>query len=130
MAKTQINAGGDVARNETLSLIASDKVEGTVVYGADQNQIGQIENVMIDKTSGHVAYAVLSFGGFLGIGADYYPLPWAMLKYDPGLGGYLINLTADRLKPAPKYGANDEWNWNNAQEAAALDAYYRPFAFI
>ena len=67
---------------ETVSLIGSDKVEGTAVYGADETQIGSIERVMIDKRSGKVSYAVLSFGGFLGIGDDHYPLPWESLKYD------------------------------------------------
>jgi PRC-barrel domain len=61
---------------ETAGLIGSDKVEGTNVYGATGEKIGSIERVMIDKRSGHVAYAVLSFGGFLGIGSDYYPIPW------------------------------------------------------
>src|ERR1019366_3703567 len=61
---------------ETVSLIASDKVEGTAVYGTDDKKIGKLERVMIDKISGKVAYAVLSFGGFLGMGEDYYPMPW------------------------------------------------------
>ena len=61
---------------ETGSLIGSDKVEGTAVYGANDTKIGSIERVMIDKTTGRVSYAVLSFGGFLGIGDDHYPLPW------------------------------------------------------
>jgi hypothetical protein len=73
---------------ETVSLIGSDKVEGTSVFGADETQIGSIERVMIDKRSGKVSYAVLSFGGFLGIGDDHYPLPWESLKYDTNLGGY------------------------------------------
>ena len=68
--------------NETGNLIGSDKVEGTAVYGADRNKIGSIERVMIDKPSGKVSYAVLSFGGFLGIGDEHYPLPWQSLKYD------------------------------------------------
>jgi hypothetical protein len=59
---------------ETGSLIGSDKVEGTAVYGANDTKIGSIERVMIDKMSGKVSYAVLSFGGFLGIGDDHYPL--------------------------------------------------------
>jgi hypothetical protein len=67
---------------ETGSLIGSDKVEGTAVYGANDTKIGSIERVMIDKMSGKVSYAVLSFGGFLGIGDDHYPLPWQSLKYD------------------------------------------------
>jgi len=73
---------------ETVSLIASDKVEGTAVYGTDDKKIGKLERVMIDKISGKVAYAVLSFGGFLGMGEDYYPMPWSTLKYNTSLGGY------------------------------------------
>jgi len=72
---------------ETGSLIGSDKVEGTAVYGANDTKIGSIERVMIDKMSGRVSYAVLSFGGFLGIGDDHYPLTWQSLKYDTNLGG-------------------------------------------
>ena len=78
---------------ETGSLIGSDKVEGTAVYGANDTKIGSIERVMIDKKSGRVSYAVLSFGGFLGIGDDHYPLPWQSLKYDTGLGGYRTGIT-------------------------------------
>jgi PRC-barrel domain len=69
------------------ALIASDKVEGTAVYGTDDKKIGKLERVMIDKISGKVAYAVLSFGGFLGMGEDYYPMPWSTLKYNTSLGG-------------------------------------------
>jgi sporulation protein YlmC with PRC-barrel domain len=65
------------------NLIGSDKVEGTPVYRSNGGRVGQIERVMIDKFSGKVAYAVMSFGGFLGIGEDYYPLPWSVLTYDP-----------------------------------------------
>ena len=75
-------------KRETAGLIGSDKVEGTNVYDAKGEKIGSIERVMIDKRSGHVAYAVLSFGGFLGLGSDYYPIPWASLNYDTSLGGY------------------------------------------
>jgi hypothetical protein len=88
---------------ETGSLIGSDKVEGTAVYGADHQKIGSIERVMIDKRSGKVSYAVLSFGGFLGIGDDHYPLPWQPLKYDTNLGGYVTGITESQLNGAPKY---------------------------
>ena len=60
---------------ETAGLIGSDKVEGTAVYDATGEHIGSIERVMIEKISGQVAYAVLSFGCILGLGSDYYPLP-------------------------------------------------------
>jgi hypothetical protein len=55
-------------RRETVSLIGSDKVEGTAIYGADKGKIGTVQRVMIDKISGRVAYAVVSFGGFLSMG--------------------------------------------------------------
>src|SRR5262245_44290758 len=103
-------ASSSVESRETVSLIGSDKVEGTAVYGADQKKIGTLERVMIDKISGKVAYAVLSFGGFLGMGEDYYPVPWATLKYDQNLGGYLVNLTRDKLDKAPKYTQSTGWN--------------------
>src|SRR4029077_16059814 len=77
----------ETERRETGTLIGSDKVEGTAVYGADNQKIGSVERVMIDKVSGQVSYAVLGFGGFLGIGDDHYPLPWQSLKYDMNLGG-------------------------------------------
>jgi hypothetical protein len=109
---------------ETTSLIASDKVEGTAVYGADQRKIGSLERVMIDKISGKVAYAVLSFGGFLGMGDDYYPVPWSTLKYDTNLGGYLVNLTKDRLDNAPKFNESRGWNWNRENDRQVHD-YYR-----
>jgi hypothetical protein len=81
------------SRRETVSLIGSDKVEGTAVYGADDQKIGSVQRVIIDKISGKVAYAVVSFGGFLGMGEDYYPMPWPNMKYDSNLGGYRTAIT-------------------------------------
>ena len=98
---------------ETGTLIGSDKVEGTAVYGADESQIGSIERVMINKRSGKVSYAVLSFGGFLGIGDDHYPLPWEALKYDTGLGGYRTGITQKQLQGAPKYRSDNDWSWED-----------------
>ena len=109
---------------ETTSLIGSDKVDGTAVYGSDQQKIGSIERVMIDKISGKVAYAVLSFGGFLGMGEDYYPVPWPTLRYDTNLGGYLVNLTKDQLENAPKYSESQGWNWSRENDRRVYE-YYR-----
>ena len=113
-----------VEARETTSLIGSDKVEGTAVYGADEKKIGSIERVMIDKTSGKVAYAILSFGGFMGMGEDYYPVPWSTLKYDSNLEGYRVSLTEDQLKKAPKYSSSTDWNWNRDNDHRVYD-YYR-----
>jgi hypothetical protein len=109
---------------ETGTLIGSDKVEGTAVYGAGQTKIGSIERVMIDKQTGRVSYAVLSFGGFLGIGDDHYPLPWQSLKYDTNLGGYITGITETELKGAPKYTNDNNWNWSDPARARAVNDYY------
>jgi PRC-barrel domain len=113
-----------MTNSEFGNLIGSDKVEGTAVYGADDNKIGSIERVMIDKASGRVSYAVLGFGGFLGLGNDHYPLPWQSLKYDTRLGGYITGVTEKQLRDAPKFGNDRDWNWGDAAGNRALDDYY------
>ena len=110
--------------NEFGNLIGSDKVEGTAVYGANQEKIGTIDHVMIEKQSGRVSYAVLSFGGFLGIGDDHYPIPWQSLKYDTNLGGYVTGITQQQLEKAPRYGKQSGWDWSDASRARGLNDYY------
>ena len=100
----------DTSTRETYSLIGSDKVEGTAVYRSNGEKVGRIERVMIDKINGKVAYAVMSFGGFMGIGEDYYPLPWSLLTYNPRLEGYEVNVSAQQLNGAPKYSAREAWD--------------------
>ena len=85
--------GPDVMVRETAHLIASDKVEGTPVRRSNGDRIGTIERVMIDKRGGKVAYAVMTFGGFLGIGEEYRALPWSVLRYNEDLDAYELNLT-------------------------------------
>jgi len=92
-------------RDETEQLIASDKVEGTRVFSRDGRALGRIENFMVDKRRGHVEYAVLSFGGLLGVGHRHYPLPWNQLTYDERLGGYRVDITERDLERAPSHRA-------------------------
>jgi hypothetical protein len=116
----------DARIKETHDLIASDKVEGTKVYGSDKKHIGSIERVIIEKRSGRVAYAVLGFGGFLGLGEDHYPLPWAKLTYDENLGGYRTDVTRDQVDRAPKYRGNEEYDWNEENGRRVYDYYGVP----
>src|ERR1700759_291214 len=109
---------------ETSTLIGSDKVEGTAVYGTGDKKIGSIERVMIDKQNGKVSYAVLGFGGFLGIGNDHYPLPWQSLKYDTAVGGYRTGVTKNQLRGAPRYSDEQSWNWNDPARGRAVSDYY------
>lgn len=113
-----------MAERETYDCIGSDKVEGTAVYGPDREKIGSIERIMIGKRSGKVDYAVLSFGGFLGLGEDHYPLPWASLHYDNELGGYLVNVTRDQLEGAPKYDNENDWDWSDTARGRKVYDYY------
>jgi hypothetical protein len=112
------------ATNETGDLIASDKVEGTAVYDRNGTKLGSVYNFMVEKRSGHVAYAVMSFGGFLGMGSSYHPLPWNQLTYDPAQGGYVVDLTKEQLEGAPTYSASEESRWSDPTYSRGIDDYY------
>ena len=88
-------------------VISSDRVQESSVFNAAGEKLGAIDDLMIDKRSGEVRYAVLEFGGFLGMGTDRYPLPWSVLKYDTELEGYVVPLDKARLEDAPRYAGND-----------------------
>ena len=105
-------------------LIESDRVEGTEVYGADRTHIGSVKRLMIDKQSGQVAYAVLSFGGFLGRGEDSHTVPWGKLTYDTELGGYRTDLTESQLKGAPSYSRDENHTWSDREKERDLHSYY------
>jgi hypothetical protein len=102
------------------SLVAASDVSGQAVYGANDERVGTIDRVMIDKVSGKVAYAVMSFGGVLGIGGDERPVPWNTLSYDTGLGGFRTNITEDQLNAAPRAESGWENNrdWHDRTHAA------------
>jgi hypothetical protein len=102
------DSSSSVERDETTDLIASNKVEGTAVYNRDGEQLGEVYNFMVGKRSGRVAYAVMSFGGFLGIGQRYHALPWNVLTYDTNRGGYVIDADKDRLMRAPSHQEGEE----------------------
>ncbi|WP_246206338.1 PRC-barrel domain-containing protein [Propylenella binzhouense] len=114
---------GAGARVSPTPLIASDRVEGTAVLRRDGERIGTIERVMIDKMSGRVAYAVMAFGGFLGLGERYFTLPWSKLDYDPALDGYVVDVTEDQLKAAPDVDAEGEV-WTDRRREEELHRYY------
>ena len=108
----------------THNLIASDRVEGTPVRRPTGEKIGTIQRLMIDKLSGNVAYAVLSFGGFLGMDQKHFPIPWSRLKYNPAQAAYELDLTDDELKRAPSYEADKEFDWGDRSQEVLLHRYY------
>jgi sporulation protein YlmC with PRC-barrel domain len=105
-------------------LIAASKVNGTNVYNLAGEHLGSIYDVMLNKQSGQSEYAILSFGGFLGIGEKYHPLPWHILKYDPLQEGYVVDLDRDRLEGAPVYEGRDEAAWDDRGWGHRVDDYY------
>lgn len=108
---------------EGKSVISSDRVEGTKVYNRAGEKLGSIDDLVIDKVSGQVRYAVLEFGGFLGIGTDRYPIPWNVLKYDTSKEGYVVPLDKDRLSEAPKY-SSDKAPTYTPEYGTKVDEFY------
>ncbi len=121
---TATGTSGQPATDETQDLIASDKVEGTAVYNRSGERLGTVHNFMVDKRSGHVAYATMSFGGFLGIGESYHPLPWKVLTYDPRQGGYVVDLTREQLQGAPSYTSGAMPDWTDQAYGRRVNDYY------
>ena len=128
MSGTTMNTGMGTsavpATDETGDLIASDKVEGTAVYNRQREHMGTVKNFMVNKRSGQVAYAVMSFGGFLGMGESYHPLPWKVLTYDTGIGGYVVDLTRQQLEGAPSYTSSDMPDWSTPTYGRQVSDYY------
>src|SRR5215208_5634371 len=99
--------------DETDRLISSQKVDGTAVYNRNGDKLGTVDHIMIDKFTGQVEYAVMSCGGFLGIGDSYSPVPWKSLDYDVNLGGYAIDADRAKLANAPRYQSSGQPNWSD-----------------
>jgi hypothetical protein len=123
---TTYAAGRPVDVDETDRLISSDKVNGTAVYSRNGDRLGTVHDVMIDKRTGQVEYAIMSFGGFLGIGESYHPLPWRMLTYDTKLGGYVVDVDRSRLEQAPRYTSSSEPDWASTGYRSRVDEYWVP----
>jgi sporulation protein YlmC with PRC-barrel domain len=114
----------DVMEITNGSLIAASKVNGTNVYNPAGDKLGSVEDIMLDKVSGRAIYAIMSFGGFLGLGEKYHPLPWSTLKYDTNRGGYLVNLDKSYLEKAPSYDSDSPFEWT-PEYGRRVDEYYK-----
>lgn len=106
------------------SAIRAKKVIGTSVKDPTGSSIGKVEDIVLDKQSNHIMYAVVGFGGFLGMGEKYHPLPWSTLDYDPSEGGYVVNLTKEQLKAAPAYSMEELVAGDGTQFREKVYDYY------
>lgn len=115
------------AKKPTHPLIPADRVNGADVVNKAGEKLGKIEDVAIEKVSGEVAYAILSFGGLLGIGSKYHPVPWRLLKYDPDQRAYVIPLEKDDLEKAPTIDESELSGWNDGVSRDSIYGYYSAY---
>jgi sporulation protein YlmC with PRC-barrel domain len=110
--------------SQPTSLIEASRVQDTNVYNVAGEKLGAVHDLMIDKRSGTTSYAVVSFGGFLGVGENYFPIPWSKLKYDEKLGGYVTDIEVGELEGAPAYVAGAEPRWGDRAYEEELHRFY------
>lgn len=104
--------------------VRASNVTGTTVYNAAGDNLGEVDDIVIGKRDGQVKYAILSIGGFLGIGQEYHPVPWAELNYSEDQGGFVINRTREQLEGAPRYSSADEPDWSDRAYGERVYGYY------
>jgi len=121
------NAQRTTTRDEGHNLIASDRVEGTAVFRPDGERIGRIHHFMVGKRNGRVEYAVLSFGGFLGMGKELRPVPWDALDYDTEMGGYIVSAEEDTLRNSPIIEDGREPLWDRAYGTQVFGYWGMPY---
>lgn len=110
--------------NTRTNLVTSEDLRGTPVFNHVHEKLGTIEKAMVDKPSGCVAFAVISFNGAVGTSGTYHPIPWTKLSYDTGKAGYILSLSNEFLKGGPCHDM-DEWvNYNDAGWIADIRSYY------
>jgi sporulation protein YlmC with PRC-barrel domain len=111
------------APQQPMSSIAASSVIGTDVYNAAGDVLGSIHDVMLDKCSGQVEHAVMSFGGFRGMGENYHPVPWNQLSYSEEYGGYIVQLDASPLPSAPNVSLSEARDWSSPSYRRSIDEY-------
>jgi sporulation protein YlmC with PRC-barrel domain len=105
--------------------IRASRVIGTNVYNSTGDKIGKIEDVMLDKTTDGIMFAVVGFGGFLGIGEKYHAIPWKLLDYDEATGGYVVPFTKEQLEQAPAHGITELTENDGRQVRDTSFSYYK-----
>lgn len=114
----------DASAQEIGRLISSAKVEGTSVENTKGESLGHIRDIMIDKLSGQVGYAVLKYGSVLGMGGKLFALPWDQLSYDTERSAYVVDVPVERLKGAPSFEENTQPNWSDPARNRGIHDYY------
>ena len=95
-----------VSNDDEHKLILASRVLKTNVYNKAGDHIGHVKDLSIDRITGNTKYVIVSFGGFLGIGERFHPLPWSLLDFAPDWGGYVVPLDKAALANAPHYDSD------------------------
>ena len=107
------------------SAIRAKKVIGTSVKDTSGSTIGKVEDIVLDKLSNNIMFAIVGFGGFLGMGEKFHPLPWSTLDYDEDEGGYVVTLTKAQLEAAPAYSLEELLQGDGSQYREQVYDYYK-----
>jgi sporulation protein YlmC with PRC-barrel domain len=107
------------------SAIRAKKVIGTSVKDPTGATIGKVEDIVLDKLSNHIMFAIVGFGGFLGMGEKFHPLPWSTLDYDEDEGGYVVSLSRDQLEAAPAYSMEELTQGDGSQFRERVYDFYK-----
>lgn len=107
------------------SAIRASKVIGTSVYNHAGDKIGKVEDVVLDKQSNNIMFAVVGFGGFLGMNEKFHPLPWSTLDYQKDREGYVVNMTKEQLQAAPADGIDQLTNHDGDGLRNSVYDYYK-----
>lgn len=122
-----------VSSDDEHKLILASRVLKTNVYNKSGDHIGHVKDLSIDRITGKIKYVIVSFGGFLGIGERFHPLPWVVLKFDPTQGGYVVPLDKAALADAPHYDSDELAALGGARHQFHEDTiygYYGPYGPI
>jgi sporulation protein YlmC with PRC-barrel domain len=121
---TNGGAGPDVRHGPGPGLMGADTLVGNDVYNDKDEDIGEIKEIMLDMSSGRVSYAVMSFGGFLGMGEKLFAVPWSALTLDTENKRFVLKVDKERLKDAPGF---DKDHWPNMADQSwmnGIHSYY------
>jgi sporulation protein YlmC with PRC-barrel domain len=105
--------------------IRASEVIGTDVYQASGEVIGKIEDIVLDKTSNQIMFAIVGFGGALTTSGNYYPLPWSILDYKEDVGGFVVPFSKDELAKGPADSVAELIKNDGAAARSAANAHYK-----
>lgn len=107
------------------SAIRASKVIGSNVFNTSGEKIGKVEDVVLDKKSNNILFAVVGFGGFLGMNEKFHPLPWSTLDYEKQKEGYVVSATKEQLQAAPSDAIDELTRDDGGNRRDEIYDYYK-----